>query len=115
MLLNEAFAQTVIGGRIEESDFDIVYDAIIAQQDFSYQELYSRFSQKQKELLKALALEEKEGAAVTSQTFINKYALGAVSSIQTACNALVKNNFITENGSRKQITDLIFRDWLRRH
>ena len=115
LLLNEAFAQTDKGGIIREGDFDSVYDAIIAQQDFSYKDLFSRFSEKQKSLLLALAREGKEGAAVTSQDFMSKYGIGPVSSIQTACAALKKNYFITDNGNRKQITDLIFRDWLRKY
>lgn len=115
LLLNEAFAQTDKGGIICESDFDSIYEAIIAQQDFSYKELFSRFSEKQKALLLALAREGKNGAAVTSQDFMSKYGIGPVSSIQTACTALKKNYFITDNGNLKQITDLIFRDWLRKY
>ena len=115
LLMNEAFAQTDKGGRILASDFDAVYDAIIAQQAFSYQELFSRFSAKQKSLLVALAKEGKEGAQVLSQVFVAKYGLGSASAVQTACTALKKNNFITDNGSKKQITDLIFRDWLRKN
>lgn len=115
LLMNEAFAQTDKGGTIRASDFESVYDAIIAQQDFSYQELFSRFSPKQRELLVALALEEKEGAMISSNAFLTKYGLGPASSVQTAGNALKKNNFVTENGNLKQITDLIFRDWIRKN
>lgn len=92
-----------------------MYDAIIAQQDFSYQELFSRFSPKQRELLVAIALEDRTGAMISSHSFLTKYGLGAASSVQTAGNALKKNNFITENGKFKQITDLIFRDWIRKN
>ena len=97
------------------TDFDEVYNAIIAQQAFSYQELYARFSAKQKMLLIALAQEGKEGAQVTSRAFLSKYGLGSASSIQTACAALKKNNFITDNGEKKQISDLIFQDWIRKN
>lgn len=114
LLMNEAFAQTGQGETITEQDFDAVYDAIIAQQAFSYQELFARFSQKQKDLLRALACEGKDGAFVTSQAFMDQYRIGPASSIQAACSALKKNNFVTENGDRKQITDLIFRDWIRK-
>lgn len=113
LLMNEAFAQTERGETIDEDSFDSVYEAIITQQDFSYRELFSRFSEKQKTLLMAIAREGKEGASVTSQDFMTRYSIGPTSSIQTACSALKKNNFISDNGSRKQITDLIFRDWLR--
>lgn len=115
LLMNEAFAQTDRGGCIMATDFDEVYNAIIAQQAFSYQELYARFSAKQKTLLIALAQEGKDGAQVTSQAFLSKYGLGSASSIQTACAALKKNNFITDNGGKKQISDLIFRDWIRKN
>lgn len=100
---------------IREEDFDAIYNAIIAQQAFSYQDLFSRFSEKQKEVLLALAQEGKEGAQVTSQEFMSKYGIGPAGSIQTACNYLKKNNFITDIDGRKTITDLIFKDWLRQN
>lgn len=115
LLMNEAFAQTDKGSRIMAYDFDSIYEAIIAQQAFSYKELFSRFSAKQKSLLIALAQEGKDGAQITSQTFLSKYGLGSASSVQTACAALKKNNFVTDNGAKKQITDLIFRDWIRKY
>ena len=114
LLMNEAFAQTDKGGKIMSADFDAVYNAIIDQQSFSYQELFSRFSVKQKAVLLALSQEGKEGAMVTSESFLSRYHLGAASSVQTACSALKKNSFITDKQGRKQITDLIFRDWLRK-
>lgn len=114
LLMNEAFAQTDKGGKIMSADFDAVYNAIIDQQSFSYQELFSRFSAKQKAVLLALSREGKEGAMVTSENFLSRYHLGAASSVQTACSALKKNSFITDKQGRKQITDLIFRDWLRK-
>ena len=114
LLMNEAFAQTEAGGRIAVDGFDGIYSSIIEQQSFSYQELFSRFSMKQKQLLLAIAQEDKAGAMITSQAFLDKYALGAASSVQTAATALKKSNFITENGKRKQINDLIFRDWLNK-
>ncbi|MBR1436063.1 MAG: ATP-binding protein [Bacteroidales bacterium] len=113
LLMNEAFAQTDRGGKIMASDFGSIYDAIIAQQSFSYQDLFSRFSLKQKALLVALSREDREGASITSQEFLSKYGLGAASSVQTACSALRKNNFVTDNSGKKVISDPIFRDWLR--
>ena len=112
LLMNEAFSQTEKNSIIKESDFDSVYEAIIAQQAFSYQELFARLSEKQKALLKAIAYEGKDGAIITSQVFMSKYGIGPASSIQTACNALKKNGFLSDNGKRKVITDLIFRDWI---
>lgn len=114
LMMNEAFAQTGTGETITEKDFDSVYEAIIAQQSFSCQEMFARFSQKQKVLLRAIANEGKEGASITSQAFIDKYRIGPASSIQAACTALKKNNFVTDNEGRKKIVDLIFRDWIRK-
>ena len=114
LMMNEAFAQTQPGDCLSVSDFDAVYDAIIAQQAFAYQELFARCSGKQKAVLLALASEGKKGAQVTSEAFLRKYALGGPSSVQTACSSLKKNNFITDSSGHKQITDLIFMDWLKR-
>ncbi len=115
LMMNEAFAQTSPGEELTESDFGSVYDAIIAQQSFSYEEQFARFSEKQKALLVAVANEGPDGARITSEEFISKYGLGSASSVQTAGNALKKNNILSDNGQRKQINDLIFRDWLRKY
>ncbi len=56
-----------------------------------------------------------DGARITSEGLFSKYGLGSPSSVQTAGNALKKNNMISDNGQLKQINDLIFRDWLRRY
>lgn len=115
LMMNEAFAQTEKGGCLSVDDFDSVYDAIIAQQSFSYEDMFARFSAKQKALLTAIASEDTKSVSVTSEGFLSKYSLGSPSSVQTACNALKKNNVLTDVGQSKAITDLIFRDWLRRN
>ena len=115
LMMNEAFAQTSTDEELTESDFGSVYEAIIAQQSFSYEEQFARFSEKQKALLAAIANESPNGARITSEEFLSKYGLGSASSVQTAGNALKKNNILSDNGQLKQINDLIFRDWLRKY
>jgi len=115
LMMNEAFAQTMPGEVLKKSEFESIYDAVIAQQSFSYEEQFARFSEKQKSLLTAIANEDPDGVRITSEDFISKYGLGSTSSVQTAGNALKKNNVITDNGTKRQINDLIFRDWLRKN
>ena len=71
--MNEAFAMAEPGKTIGEKDFQAIYSAIIAQQHFSYNEQFSRYSEKQKSLLQALALEGSAGANITSNAFLSKY------------------------------------------
>lgn len=114
LMMNEAFAQTDKGERLENDSFEMIYYAIIAQQSFSYEEQFSRFSEKQKQLLLALSSEDAGGVSITSEAFLSKYGLGSASSVQTAGNALKKLNIISDaNDKKKIINDLIFRDWLR--
>ncbi len=115
LMMNEAFAQTSTEEELSESDFGSIYEAIIAQQSFSYEEQFARFSEKQKALLVAIANENTDGARITSEEFISKYGLGSASSVQTAGNSLKKNNILSDNSQLKQINDLIFRDWLRKY
>jgi len=115
LMMNEAFAQTMPGEVLKKTEFESIYDAVIAQQSFSYEEQFARFSEKQKSLLTAIANEDPDGVRITSEDFISKYGLGSTSSVQTAGNALKKNNVITDNGTKRQINDLIFRDWLRKN
>ena len=115
LLMNEAFAMAEPGHAIGEDDFPAIYSAIIAQQHFSYSEQFSRYSEKQKNLLQALALEGADGANVTSEGFVSKYSLGSPSSVQTACRSLMKYGVVTEANGKKQVSDLIFGEWLRRN
>lgn len=114
LLLNEAFALSEKGNMLTENDFDTIYNAIIGRQDFSYEEQFARLSERQRALLIAVAGESPEGANITSDEFLRKNALGSTSSSQTAGNALKKNNILIDNGQRRQFSDLIFRDWIRR-
>ncbi len=114
LLMNEAFAMAEPGHVISDDDFSAIYSAIIAQQHFSYSEQFSRYSEKQKSLLQALALEGADGANATSESFILKYSLGSPSSVQTACKSLMKQGVIAEVNGKKQVSDLIFGEWLRR-
>ena len=113
--MNEAFAMAEPGKTIGEKDFQAIYSAIIAQQHFSYNEQFSRYSEKQKSLLQALALEGSAGANITSNAFLSKYTLGSASSIQAACRSLMKLGVIAETDGKKHISDLIFSEWLRRN
>ncbi len=115
LLMNEAFAMAGTGKRLEAEDFDEIYSGIIAQQHFSYNDQYSRYSSKQKSLLQALAFESAEGANITSEAFLSKYSLGSSSSVQTAGNGLIKRGIVSESEGKKQIADLIFREWIRRN
>ena len=115
LLMNEAFAMAEPGHAIGEDDFPAIYSAIIAQQHFSYSEQFSRYSEKQKNLLQALALEGADGANVTSEGFVSKYSLGSPSSVQKACRSLMKYGVVTEANGKKQVSDLIFGEWLRRN
>jgi len=115
LIMNEAFAMAEPGKTISEADFHAIHSAIIAQQHFSYNEQFSRYSEKQKSLLQALALEGPAGANITSNAFLSKYALGSASSIQTACRSLMKLGVIAETDGKKHISDLIFSEWLRRN
>lgn len=71
-----------------------------------------RMSEKQKELLIALAKEGKV-RAVTSCEFVQNYRLSYPSSVQSALHGLLEKNFIMQEQGVYQVYDRFFGIWLR--
>lgn len=71
-----------------------------------------RIPEKQKELLIALAKEDK-ACAVTSGDFVRKYRLSSPSSVQSALRGLLEKDFITQEQDVYQVYNRFFGMWLR--
>ena len=71
-----------------------------------------RMTEKQKELLIALAKEGKI-RVVTSGKFVRNYRLPSPSSVQAALRGLPERDFITQGQGVYQVYDRFFGIWLR--
>lgn len=113
LMMNEAFALTDKEATATDDLFDEVYSNIVVQQGFTFQEIYGRLTEKQKSLVVAMANEDSIEVAVTKSDFIKRHSLDSASSVQTASKSLVEKNIISDLNGKKQISDLLFREWLK--
>ncbi len=78
-----------------------------------YESLIYSISEKQQQLLKAIAMEEKV-AKPQSAEFIGKYHLSSASSVQSAIKRLIDKDLITIYQNQYMINDRFLSAWLKR-
>lgn len=113
-LLNELFALTDKQQICDKPMMSVALDNIIARQEFTCQEIFSRLPEKQKEILIAIAKEHK-AKAVTSTQFIKKYKLSSSSSVQSGLKGLLEKDVVTQEEGVYQVYDRLFAIWIRRN
>lgn len=110
-ILNELFAQTEPGGKASVEMVPATIRYIIRLESRAYEELFSSFSQAQKQLLIAIARERKAGG-ITSVAFVKKHALKSPSTVQSAARVLYESEMITKLKDQYSITNRFFSIWL---
>lgn len=97
--------------KINRDDVDITLRAIIRENEPIYANYLNLLTSTQFRVLKAIAL----NAGIdnpTSKEFISKYGLGAASSVSQAIKSLSDKEFIFYTGSRYQLNDVFFSEWI---
>ena len=110
-ILNELFARTEPGGTAGAAMVSETIRYIVRLESRAYEELFSGFSQTQKQLLIAIACEGK-ASGITSTAFVKKHALKSPSTVQSAARVLYENETITKSGNRYSVTNRFFSLWL---
>lgn len=110
-ILNEMYAQTSLGKDLIKEHFQYVLDYVIKLGEKAFEEQFRTYSQTQKQLLIAIAREQK-AHAITSMSFIKKHALKSPSTIQSAARALYESEVITREGDNYCINNRLFSMWL---
>lgn len=114
LMLNELFILTDKKGICDVPMINLALNNIIATQDFTFQEIFSRLPEKQKEIMIAIAKEQK-AKGVTSAAFIKKYRLTSASSVQSGLKGLLEKDMLTQESGGYQVYDKLFNIWLRRN
>jgi len=115
---NTAFSLTLEHATCTKETIEQATDNILAENEHTYQLRLSLLTNKNKELLIAIA---KEGVAqkITSGAFIRKHALQSASSVQTSTNQLLSDDWITlkatAEGKQYQLTDYFLMLWIRKN
>jgi hypothetical protein len=110
-IFNELFSLLDKG---ENCDFAMVEFAV-RNKIFSFKPMFQNMlqliSQRQKELLYAIAKEGK-ATGITSGKFIKKHGLQSSGSVQTASNQLLEKEIVTSENGIYQVYDRFFGLWL---
>ena len=112
-IMNELFQLVAPHKTATHDDYLNAVDILLRKHSFVFQNTLSSLSLKQKELLYALARENRP-VGLTSSEFINKYRLRSASSVQSALKGLVSKKIITKENEFYVIADRLFRLWLIR-
>ncbi|MCQ2214882.1 MAG: ATP-binding protein [Bacteroidales bacterium] len=114
LFMNEVFSLTERGEVANKDVFEEALHNIVAVKIFAFEDMYSRLTEKQKMLLKAIAAENDDNISLTSQAFLKRHHLPSSSAVQTAMKGLVEKGVLTDVAGKKEINDLLFEDWLRK-
>ena len=111
--MNEAFTLVERGGCVREDAFDSIIRHLVDSKRFTFEDRFSQLTEKQKNVLQAVASEYPNGVTFTSQDFIAKYHLKTASSVQTAVKGLVEKGILIDSHGAKRPSDLLFMLWLK--
>jgi AAA+ ATPase superfamily predicted ATPase len=109
MILNRLFS--LANKEYDISTAEKILTEIIMENEATYQTYCKLITEKQLSLLKAIAAENMI-TKPTSNIFIDKYKLGAASSIKTALTSLLDKELIFENNGSYRVYDCFFSIWL---
>lgn len=110
---NNAFGNTVEGGRCTALTIDTAVEDMLASFDPVYRTILSGLSIPQKELFYAIA-HEGNARGLTSAAFIKRNALQSASSVQAATKKLIEKDLITVEDGVYRVTDRLMAIWLKR-
>ena len=112
-ICNEVFATADSEKVCNITDIDYAIDYAIHEKEYTFQDLISRLTAKQKTLLTALARSGKD-VKPTSEEFIRKYRLTTASSVQRSLLALQDKDIVTNENGKYFIYDYLLSNWLAR-
>lgn len=110
---NVAFSYTQERQECTQETIDFALDYLLNSYDTLFRANLSSLSERQKELLYAIATEG-DAKEITSMSFISRYALPSASSVQSNAKQLLEKDIITRSERTYTVNDRFFAFWLRR-
>jgi hypothetical protein len=86
---------------------------LLTEQEPMFEALWQRLTLAQRAVLRAVVIQG--GRAVLSADVRTRHRLGGTSTIQSALNALVRDDVISREGTRYVVVDSLLREWVARH
>lgn len=112
-MCNVAFSYTNVGKECDRKVVDFALDYLLNSYDTLFRSELSSLTERQKELLYAVASEGK-AKEITSVGFIQKYSLQSASSVQSNARSLVEKDILTKDENTYIVSDRFFGLWLQR-
>ncbi|MEA2033854.1 MAG: ATP-binding protein [Euryarchaeota archaeon] len=109
-LCHELWNNSLDSRRATVDDITPAMNKILEGQSAVYVTIWNTLPRHQKRMLVAIA--SSGGANIFSSDFISDNALGAVSSVQTSVNLLMKKEMIDKENDTYYITDVFFKKWI---
>ena len=111
-LCHELWNQFIHTKKIKQEDIETALEKILAHQTPIYYSLWDHLPLHQRRLLQAIACSG--GKKIYSQDFVSANKLGALSSVQTSLNLLMKKDLVDKEGEIHFIMDVFFKEWIKK-
>src|SRR5687767_5495837 len=98
--------------RIGVDDLHATLHRLLAEQDTMFEAVWQRLTLAQRATLRAVVLAE--GRELLSADLRTRYRLGGASSVQTALQALAREDLVAREGDRYVVVDSLMREWIAR-
>jgi DNA-binding MarR family transcriptional regulator len=85
----------------------------VADNENVFESMYYGLSERQRQVLKAIAIEGK-AKQTQSVAFIKKYGLTSASSVQAAIKKLLEDDYVVEEAKQYRVSDRFFSLWILR-
>lgn len=112
MLMNEIYLMTEKGAVATCGYFEVVRLSLIHKQGFIYQALFADLTERQREIVRAIAAEN-VATNILSGEFVRKYHLKSPSSVQSALKGLAGKRVVEKTNNGYVINDRLFKCWLQ--
>jgi DNA-binding GntR family transcriptional regulator len=113
-LAHETWDESRAEGR--KATLELLHQALrrlLTEQEPMFETIWQRLTLAQRAVLRAVVVQG--GRAVLSADVRERHRLGGTSTIQSALNALVRDDVISREGSRYVVVDSLLREWVARH
>ena len=107
----EAFSSSLEGKVCDKQMVEDIINAMMLENGHKYSETLSRLSLPQKELLMAIAADER-AQRVTSSQFVKRHHLKSASSVQAAMRKLMEFGIVTVEKNEYYVEDQLLQRWL---
>jgi hypothetical protein len=98
--------------RIGVDDLHVTLHRLLAEQETMFEAVWQRLTLAQRATLRAVVLSE--GRELLSADLRDRYRLGGASTVQTALQALAREDLVAREGARYVLVDSLMREWIAR-